>query len=764
VVSREFLETAKMAYLFSYQNGDHHIEPFYSSEARSLAERFGGNQAAIEKKLREAVRSHGTRDFITSNEASPGLSALLESGRLTAMLGSIILFWWAIMLVFQGEGLELDLQRRRHPMWEWLFSHPVSPGAVFLAEMLSPVAANPIYWGAPLFVGILYGLIYGTELGFLAALLIGIPVSIAAACLGKALEIGVVLRFPPRSRGAMVGFMSWLGYASLMLFFLGAFIIPKAVTALGNFLEHFTVIPWPWIRLFLGGQSDNSFSFVSGMLACWIVSGLTVAGAVWFSVWGTQQGLSGNFGAADAGPAVPKRGAAHFGKEPLYRKEFLWFIRDRSAIVQTILIPITVASVQVFNLRGILSHAQGAWNYLCGVGILFGTYFLWVLGPKSLSSEGTALWIALTWPRGLESLLKAKAWLWSLISSGLVAIVLCYAAYLYPADIWKIALVGIGWFIFGRSMAEKAVTLVTVTSSSGEQEKVPRGRQWAASLGMLTFSIGVLTEQWSLAVVGIVYSYITAAAMWQNFRARLPYLYDPWSEKIPPPPTLMHAMIAISILVEGGAVITGVFAAFAGRDGIALAQAFGYGTCAIIVSLGVSNFLGNRGVEPRQIWNWKAGADGESGPWWGADKNHLGEFALLLLLGAAGGLALGLLATGYTAVLQHIPASAEILRKSQEQMAKIPNLKLSYAIMAIGFAPFAEEYLFRGLLFRALDREWGGWRAILGSAAFFAIYHPPLAWRPVALLGVTNALLFKKTGRLAPAVILHMVYNAAVLH
>jgi len=39
---------------------------------------------------------------------------------------------------------------------------------------------------------------------------------------------------------------------------------------------------------------------------------------------------------------------------------------------------------------------------------------------------------------------------------------------------------------------------------------------------------------------------------------------------------------------------------------------------------------------------------------------------------------------------------------------------------------FAEEYLFRGLLFRALDRESGGWRAVAGSAAFFAVYHPPL--------------------------------------
>ena len=84
-------------------------------------------------------------------------------------------------------------------------------------------------------------------------------------------------------------------------------------------------------------------------------------------------------------------------------------------------------------------------------------------------------------------------------------------------------------------------------------------------------------------------------------------------------------------------------------------------------------------------------------------------------------------------------------------------------VMAVGFAPFAEEYLFRGLLFRALDREWGGWKAVVGSAAFFAIYHQPLAWPLVFSVGALNALLFRKTRRLAPAVVLHMLYNAVVL-
>jgi membrane protease YdiL (CAAX protease family) len=433
--------------------------------------------------------------------------------------------------------------------------------------------------------------------------------------------------------------------------------------------------------------------------------------------------------------------------------------------VQTILVPLTVASFQLFNMRGLLLQAQSSWNLLCGAGILFGTYFLWILGPKSLASEGAALWIALTWPRGLESLLKAKAWLWSLISSGVVSLVLIYTAFLYPDSIWKIILVGIGWWFFGRSMAEKAVTLVSVPSSSGEPEKIPMGRRWAAQLGMLTFSIGVLTQQWHIAIMGIVYSYVTAAAMWENFRARLPYLYDLWSEKLPPPPTLMHAMIAISILVEGGAVLTGIALIPVGRANIATVQVVIYGLCAIIVSLGVWKFLSNRGVPAREVWCWSQPQKPRQSakPWWCGDGTRGASFFLSLLTGLAGGLVLGLIALGYLAILHHIPYTSELMQRSQEQLAKMPGLLTGYTIIAIAFAPFAEEYLFRGLLFRALDREWGGWRAVLGSAAFFAIFHPPLSWLPVGLLGITNALVFKNTGRLAPAVILHMVYNTVVL-
>ncbi|MGA2278616.1 MAG: CPBP family intramembrane glutamic endopeptidase [Terracidiphilus sp.] len=758
-------------------------------EARSYAEHYGGRQKEIEDRLwTEILENEGGRLY-SEKTTVPGIKALARSSGLPQMIGSLLLFLWLAMMICQGEGMELDLQRRRHPMWEWLLSHPIQPGAVFLAEMLMPLSANSVYWCGPVFVGALYGMVYGLGKGVLAAVLAGIPVTVGAACLGKALEIGVMIRFAPRSRSGILGLMSWLGYAVLLFSFVGFYIVPRLIMATGKYLSLPALLPWPWLKLFLGCAIGSGYNFAAGVLFCWLLGvGMTVAG-VSFSLWGAQRGLSGNVGRGDTRVRYREGQRASFGRDPLYRKELLWFLRDRGAIVQAILIPITAAGFQLFNMRGLLEKAQGEWNYLCGAAICFGTYFLWVLGPKSLISEGTALWIPLTWPRGLESLLKAKAWLWAMVSTVLVLLVLLYAAVLYPGDLWKIALVLVGWFLFARSMAEKSVTLVSVASSSGEAPKIPSGRRWATQLGMLTFSIGVITQQWHLAIVGIVFSYMTAAAMWQNFRARLPYLYDPWSEKLPSPPTVMHAMISISAMLEVTSILTAIIAIFGGRSHLGLAMLFGYGISSVVVCLVTMNFLYNRNVPPGRIWNWPVGAlptdelpgevmetrsENYGGSVIFANYKEKPKFSLkplianlqellpLIAFGAAAGAVLGALAHGYTFVLRLLPSVREMLQTSAEQMTQNPDVRISYGLLAVCFAPFAEEYLFRGLLFRTLDREWGGWKAVLASSLFFTVYHPVLAWIPVFTLGVLNCLLFKKSGKLLPTVVLHMVYNLVV--
>ncbi len=737
-------------------------------EAQRRTERRGGDTKAYEQLLLKTVQEGRIEAFISEDSSDAGLGHLKAAGPLAGLIGSSLLVWWLIMLTFQGEGLELDIQRRRHPMWEWLLSHPVHPGAVFLAEMLSPIAANPAYLAAPVFPAILFGMTYEPAIGLLALFVVGIPLTIGAAALGKAIEIGVMLRYSPLKRGAIIGIMGWLGYAAMISFIFGFYVIPRLMPVAGDALYPLAnAIPSGLLDWLTGTRMDGSHSLLAGMGVCWLTSAGMIGTGVGISVWGTRRGIAGH---AESPPRSRKNNresklfSALF-KEPLYRKELLWFTRDRSAIIQTILIPITIASVQLINLRHIVEHFDASWHNLAGAAVLLGTYLLWILGPRSLASEGPALWIAQTWPRGMEDLMKAKAKLWFLLASVVVFPILCFVALRYPFAWWKVGLISIAWVGFGRSLAEKSVTLVTVASSSGEAEPIPKGRRMAAALGMLTFSIGILTQQWQLVCIGVVYSWITAAAMWQNFRARLPYLFDPWSEKIPPPPTVMHAMISIGILIELGAVITGLLAAFSGPQNMAITQPIAYALTAGMVSIFTSKFLSVRGLPPSQVWSWQDASTGL--PWRTRLFPHCGtsnrRIVRNLLAGALVGAVLALFAHGYILILAHFEPFGEMIRTTTDRLNSIPGMRLAYYVMAVFMAPFAEEYLFRGLLYRALDREWGGWKAMVGSAAFFAIYHPPMAWLPVGLLGLINAYLFKSTGRLTPAIVLHMVYNAVVL-
>ena len=77
---------------------------------------------------------------------------------------------------------------------------------------------------------------------------------------------------------------------------------------------------------------------------------------------------------------------------------------------------------------------------------------------------------------------------------------------------------------------------------------------------------------------------------------------------------------------------------------------------------------------------------------------------------------------------------------------------------AIGAAPVFEEFIFRGLL-----RSTSTLTATVGSAAVFAIVHPPISVIPVFVLGVLAAWTFQRSKLLISAVATHTIYNAAVV-
>ncbi len=726
-------------------------------DAQDYRHRFGGTTAEREKVLQTHLQLHGPSGFVRESDLVKNLTrhggqAIVPLAGLVALL---MLVWWFTMVTFQGEGLELDVQRRRHPMWEWLLSHPVKPGAVFFAEMLAPLAANPNIITAPVFwIVLLLMAGHGAAGGIIGGILIGVPLAAAAACASKAVEITAMLRMSPRNRGALLGLMSWLGYAA----FVGAFFITSAQGVMlwlqSGLLPVAKWCDWSLAGHLLGLGGDGASTWRAVAL-WWCIATAIIVVSLRVASLATERGLAGGFGGA-ASRGAPKSSlrSGSFIKDMLHRKELLWFWRDRGAVVQTLLIPCTIAGLQAFNLRGLVQGAQAQWNWLCGLAVMFGTYFLFILGPRSLISEGPALWLALTWPRGLENLLRAKAKLWWIFATLLVSLALLMAVFLHPAAWWKILLVALGWWAFSRSLALKSITLVQAPSSSGEPEPIPKGRQWAATLGTFTFAAGIASAQWHLAFAGVVYSWVTAAAMWQNFRERLPFLYDPWSEKLPRPPTVTHAMVAIMAMIECGAIAGAISGVFVGPDRLWFARAIAYGIAGLLTWIIMSSWLKKRDVPNHAVWHWEKDS-------WEKLPGRRDYGALFTGLGA--GTLLGLVAWAYSAALIALfPGAATEFNKTAAYLLANPAEHWWFAVLVMIAAPLAEEYLFRGLLFRALDREWGGWKAVLGSAMFFAIYHAPDVWLPVASLGVLNALLFRRSRSLWPCVLAHLAYNGCI--
>jgi membrane protease YdiL (CAAX protease family) len=97
--------------------------------------------------------------------------------------------------------------------------------------------------------------------------------------------------------------------------------------------------------------------------------------------------------------------------------------------------------------------------------------------------------------------------------------------------------------------------------------------------------------------------------------------------------------------------------------------------------------------------------------------------------------------------------------------------RAAYAIgaFAIFIAPFMEELIFRGVLFRFFEKSLGRWFAVAGTAVLFAALHVSEywgAWNHVLLIlvvGVVFSLARGLTGSLAPSFVLHLAYNTSLM-
>lgn len=649
-------------------------------------------------------------------------------------------------------------------MWEYFLSLPIPQSAVFTAEAISPVMSNPFYWAAPLVIAGVAGMASGSFLVTLCALPLGVPLVLAAAVCAKANEVLIMLRIALRNRGAFFVMLSGLG----MIFLFLPLLLVQA-PKLGLWLVQ---VLYPTLKYVPSAawlvQADTPLHWLRAFAAnLTLAGGLTVLG-ISVMRWAAAKGLESGFGAPEivqSTSAFADASGNRWWRDPLLRKELLWLRRDRSALIQIVLVPCILIAVQALNFNNMLRDFDMNWHRAAGLAVIFGGYMLFVAGPRAMISEAPALGLTLSWPRSLEDTWRLKVRVLFAVISVIVISALFGLMLVFPADRLQLFGIVLLWPLFGLSVVEKAVTLIRSPASSGEPEPLPRETIWAAGLGNLAFGTGLFMGNWQAALLGLALNWVLAGALWQSFRSRLPYLFDPESQPEVRPPTILSSVLAILGMQELGIALSIPFFFMLGADAAPFAMTLGYGLAGALVCLVVWNYHRKNSVTLRDILQIDFAAGFKPSAVSIYARGALTSFTLALVIGVV----LGTLAIFYTQFLHSeilrawLPSFSEALTKSDLALKSSPNIYIAYGLLAIGVAPWAEEFLFRGLMFRAMLVQWGFWPSLLLSTAFFTLLHPMAAWPMVFLLGASSAWLFVRIRTLLPCVALHFIYKVIVV-
>jgi membrane protease YdiL (CAAX protease family) len=328
--------------------------------------------------------------------------------------------------------------------------------------------------------------------------------------------------------------------------------------------------------------------------------------------------------------------------------------------------------------------------------------------------------------------------------------VLLMVAVTQPHNTGWLLLVALIWFASGVPAAYKAAAILPTFTSNGETEAPSKGMQMMSGVGNLIAVVGIAMLQPGMVVSGLVLNAVFAFAMWRNLQHRVDYLFDADALPVDPPPTALSALTAVVGYMEAMVVFTALLA-FANRDiGNSLNSLIAACLSGVLVCT--------------LVWRWQRRVGlsfiGMLAP---------GGFSSRTLMWSVGsiviGVALGALAHGYTelAMSWMSEENRNTMMAARESLRLATNEVAWLTVLAVVVAPLTEEFLFRGLLFRALSTRLPMWIAVLASAACFAVVHPMLSWIPVFVLGVVCALVFWRSRNLLPVILLHASYNAVVV-
>jgi membrane protease YdiL (CAAX protease family) len=673
------------------------------------------------------------------------------SGILSDALTRGLTMEWSLLFIAAILG-SLAGRELSQPDWdlEWLVTLPMRMPLLLWSRIMERAIANPIglltLWPAATLLAWISG--YRWTAVLIGALGI-IPLLLLAALFRTLVDTGLRMSLAP---SRLRNLQAMLSVASILLLYL---VISLGLTSplafVLNWARNFPawgewLPPGLVVRALTAPDLLSQLQFailLIGELAVALMLGLAVltrqlrGGVVAASSRETGRSTTPpqSYSSA-AAPARPLLGTVQ-------RRELRLLSRDRSFLVQTLVLPIVIVFSQiVFQGRLHGSSLLGISNAtVASIAFAIAAYTLMMSAFQTLNSEGGALWLLFTVPRSIESILAEKARLWAVLALFypltvfIIAIALKMRVDLELVGFAAIVLLGVPIY------AVIAVSLGVFGCDPLAQEIRSKLRPTYVYLYMMLaglYTYAIFASEWWQKIVVIVLSGLLSLALWQKARDELPYLLDPAASPPARVSTSDGVIAAMLFFVVQGITLAIFMASTHHLSGTAIVTAYSIAG-AITFSVFRLVYWRSKTVGIPAVF----GAGAAKAVGWGIGAG---------LVAALGGV-------GYIYALQRLDVLQDVMRES----AKGLSAGLWIPVLAVVAAPIFEEFIFRGLIFGGLRRSLGALPAIAASAAVFAIVHPPVSMVPVFGLGLCAAFAFDRSKLLLAPMIAHGIYNAAVL-
>jgi hypothetical protein len=658
---------------------------------------------------------------------------------------------WTLLLVVAILGA-LATRELSQADWdlEWLVTLPMRMPLLLWSRLMERTIANPIGLLTLLPAGTLTAWISGYRWSApLVAAVAIIPLLLLAALFRTLIDTGLHKSLSPSRLRNLQAVLSVLSV--VLLYSVISMGLPQPLAFLMTWARHFPA--WAcWLPPGLVVKTLNAPHAVAA-LQFFLLLILEVAAAVWIGLALLSFQLRNGVVAAssrETGRSAARVVVSGGRSRPRFllgtvvqRRELRLLGRDRSFLVQTLVLPVVIVFSQiVFQGRLHASTLSGISNATVA-SIAFGiaAYTLMMSAFQTLNSEGGALWLLFTFPRSIESVLREKARLWAVLALAyplavfIIAVIVKRQADMELIGFAAIVLLGVPIY------AAIAVALGVFGCDPLAQEVRTKLRPTYVYLYMMLaglYTYAIFASEWWQKIVVIVLSGLLSLALWQKARDELPYLLDPAAS----PPARVSAsdgiIAAMMFFVVQGITLAIFMAAAHHLSGSAIVTAYSIA--------GATSFALFRLVY------WRSKTQGI--------PRVFGPRALTAVgWGVGAGLAAALAGAAYLYALRRLDLLQDVMKESARGL----SANVWIPLLAILAAPVFEEFIFRGLIFGGLRRSLDAVPAIVASAAVFAIVHPPASMIPVFGLGLCAALAYDRTKMLLAPMIAHGIYNAVVL-